>query len=71
VLGEAQEGCHTYFEMIKVDPTGVDFLKGKDIDTRQETALLPWSSGTTGPPKVTFDILVLNWFELKLPNFRE
>lgn len=48
VVGEAQPGCHSYFEMAKVNSDGVEFLKGSKIDTVNHTAILPWSSGTTG-----------------------
>lgn len=50
-MGEAHEGCHTFSEMIKVDPAGSNFLKGSQINTRDTVAMLPFSSGTTGPPK--------------------
>ena len=51
VVGEATEGCHTFAEMIRTDVTGVEFCKGSQIDTVNDTCLLPYSSGTTGLPK--------------------
>jgi acyl-CoA synthetase (AMP-forming)/AMP-acid ligase II len=51
VIGESQPGCHNFFEMIKTDTTGVKFFTGKEIDTEDDVAILPYSSGTTGPPK--------------------
>jgi len=51
VIGEAHEGCHTYSEIIKMETDGANFLKGSEIDTVDEVALLPYSSGTTGLPK--------------------
>ncbi len=51
VVGEAAEGCHTFSEMVKADSSEAEFLKGADIDTKDYVALLPFSSGTTGPPK--------------------
>jgi acyl-coenzyme A synthetase/AMP-(fatty) acid ligase len=54
VLGEAQNGCHTFSEMIKTDTTGVQFHTGKEIDVRNDVASLPYSSGTTGKEIGTF-----------------
>ncbi|CAL8108931.1 unnamed protein product [Orchesella dallaii] len=51
IVGEPHEGCHTYKEMAKSDPSGVTFFRGTDVDTTTQVALLPFSSGTTGPPK--------------------
>ncbi|CAG7836377.1 unnamed protein product, partial [Allacma fusca] len=51
VVGETTEGCHSFNEMIKTDPMGAEFLEGSKIDTSNETAMILWSSGTTGPPK--------------------
>jgi acyl-coenzyme A synthetase/AMP-(fatty) acid ligase len=48
IVGEPQEGCHTFHEMIKADTFGVEFFKGSSVDTLSELALLPFSSGTTG-----------------------
>jgi len=51
VSDEAYEGCHSFFEMLKVDNKGTNYLKGSDIDAETQVALLPFSSGTTGLPK--------------------
>ena len=51
VVGEPAEGCHTFSEMIKFDSSGSKFLKGSDINSKDFVAILPFSSGTTGPPK--------------------
>ncbi|OXA41756.1 probable 4-coumarate--CoA ligase 3 [Folsomia candida] len=51
VVGEPVSGCHSFYEMVKADTFGIDFYKGSSSDTTQELALLPFSSGTTGPPK--------------------
>jgi acyl-coenzyme A synthetase/AMP-(fatty) acid ligase len=55
VVGEAQEGCHTFSEMLKTDSalSGVKLVTGSDpsIDLENDTAALMYSSGTTGPPK--------------------
>jgi len=48
VVGEAPQGCHSFFQMIKADTLGVEFFKGSSIDTTKEIAALPFSSGTTG-----------------------
>lgn len=48
VVGEPSEGCHSFHEMIKADTFGIDFFKGSSVDTSEEMALLPFSSGTTG-----------------------
>ena len=44
-------GCTSFFDLIKTDPEGHDFLKGTEINTLEDLAYLPFSSGTTGPPK--------------------
>ncbi|XP_035711502.1 probable 4-coumarate--CoA ligase 1 [Folsomia candida] len=72
VVGEAQEGCHTYSEMIKVSSEGVQLIQRKDIDTRTQTALLPWSSGTTGPPKgvmLTHFSVSTNLYQFTQPGY--
>lgn len=46
VVGETSEGCHSFFEMLKTNTTGIDLLKGSDINS-DDIALLPYSSGTT------------------------
>lgn len=51
ILGDAREGCHTFSEMVKCDTHGVEFSTGAKHDTNETIALLPYSSGTTGPPK--------------------
>jgi len=48
---EAHEGCHSFFEMTKVDNKSTRYLKGSDINAEKHVALLPFSSGTTGLPK--------------------
>lgn len=45
------EGAHCFFQMLQADPSSVEFLTGNKIDVTQETCLIPYSSGTTGPPK--------------------
>lgn len=50
VVGEAQ-GHHSFFEMIKTDASDVKLLKGTDINSIEETAVLPYSSGTTARTK--------------------
>jgi len=47
-VGEPEEGCHTFLEMMKSDTFGIEFFKGSSVDTSTELALLPFSSGTTG-----------------------
>lgn len=47
ISGEAVEGCHSYFEMVKTNATGVEFIKGSDINSVEDSCLLPYSSGTT------------------------
>ncbi|CAL8108950.1 unnamed protein product [Orchesella dallaii] len=51
IIGEAHEGCHTFSEMVKSDTNGVTFSTGENSDTSETISLLPYSSGTTGPPK--------------------
>lgn len=48
MVGEPHEGCHTFKEMANCDPSGVTFMRGADIDTVNDVAILPFSSGTTG-----------------------
>ena len=72
VLGEARDGCHTYSEMIKTDPTGANFLKGSEIDTNEEVALLPFSSGTTGLPKgvlLTHSNITTHLKQIMIPGY--
>ena len=46
------EGAHCFFQMVQAgDASSVEFLSGNKIDVTQETCLIPYSSGTTGPPK--------------------
>lgn len=54
MVGEPHEGCHTFKEMAKSDPSRVKLLRGKDVDTTTEVALLPFSSGTTGKIMTSF-----------------
>ncbi|ODM92784.1 4-coumarate--CoA ligase 1 [Orchesella cincta] len=62
IIGDAQEGCHTFSEMAKSDTNGIIFSTGENSDTSETISLLPYSSGsdviklcvnigTTGPPK--------------------
>ncbi|ODM92779.1 putative 4-coumarate--CoA ligase 3 [Orchesella cincta] len=53
IVGEPHQGCHTFKEMANSDPSGVSLFKASasDVDTTTQVALLPFSSGTTGPPK--------------------
>jgi len=46
VVGE-EEGCHSFFELLKTDPSSYKLLKGSDINSLKETAVLVYSSGTT------------------------
>lgn len=48
---DAREDCHSFSEMVKSDTKGVQFSTGGDSDTTKTISLLPYSSGTTGPPK--------------------
>ncbi|CAG7821495.1 unnamed protein product [Allacma fusca] len=49
VIGEAEEGCHTFMSMVKDD--GSAYPKHARRDPKEEIAALPYSSGTTGKPK--------------------
>ncbi|ODN04804.1 4-coumarate--CoA ligase 1 [Orchesella cincta] len=65
VIGEPQEGCHTFAEMLRVDSSSAKLASSSDPDlnTEEDVILLPYSSGTTGPPKgcmLTHSNLVLN-----------
>ena len=51
LLGAPHPGCHTFSEMIKVDPRHVEFPPNSQFNTQEDTSLLPFSSGTTGLPK--------------------
>jgi acyl-coenzyme A synthetase/AMP-(fatty) acid ligase len=44
-------GCSSFFDMAKQSTSGVEFCKGSSIDPKTDIAVLPFSSGTTGPPK--------------------
>jgi 4-coumarate--CoA ligase len=50
-VGEKEEGCHCFSEMVKVDPKGVELFSSSKVDTLNDIVMLPFSSGTTGPPK--------------------
>ncbi len=47
-IGDPQKGCLNYFDLVKTDWKGTKFLKGKDVNLKTRTAIIPWSSGTTG-----------------------
>jgi len=53
IIGEAQENCHSFFEMLKTNSQGVKLVDSSDPDVNcsDDVAMLPFSSGTTGPPK--------------------
>ena len=51
VSPNVQSGYLSFFDLIKTDPTGHEFCKGTDSNTLEDLAYLPFSSGTTGPPK--------------------
>lgn len=53
VIGEPQEGCHTFGEMLRVDSSSARLASSTDPDlnTEEDVIVLPYSSGTTGPPK--------------------
>ena len=46
VLGDAQDGARSFFELLASDPADQ-----VDIDTGEHVVVLPFSSGTTGLPK--------------------
>lgn len=48
---DVPEDCHSFFEMVKSDTRGVQYSTGGNSDTTETISLLPYSSGTTGPPK--------------------
>ncbi|CAL8109916.1 unnamed protein product [Orchesella dallaii] len=65
IIGEPQEGCHTFAEMLRVDSSSANLASSSDPDlnTEEDVILLPYSSGTTGPPKgcmLTHSNLVMN-----------
>jgi acyl-CoA synthetase (AMP-forming)/AMP-acid ligase II len=71
VIGEAHDGCHTFSEMIKTDTTGVEFMKGSQMNTKEDAVLLPYSSGTTGIPKgvmLTHYNLCVNVLQVAAPG---
>jgi 4-coumarate--CoA ligase len=53
VVGDA-EGNHSFFDMLNTDTSSGKLLKGTDINTMRETAVLPYSSGTTVNNKAAF-----------------
>jgi len=72
VVGDAVAGCHTFTEMIKTDPSEARVLTGNQIDTTNEIALMPYSSGTTGLPKgvcLTHSNMVSNLRQIMTPGF--
>ncbi|CAL8097226.1 unnamed protein product [Orchesella dallaii] len=74
VGAEPVSECHSFFEMIKTDATGVDFLKGSDINALEDSCLLPYSSGTTGAPKgveLTHSNLVTNLKQITSEGYRQ
>ncbi|XP_035714621.1 4-coumarate--CoA ligase 1 [Folsomia candida] len=42
---------HSFFEMTKSSAAGVEFFTSSKVDTNNDIAILPFSSGTTGKPK--------------------
>lgn len=70
IIGEPEEGCHTFGEMLRVDSSSADLASSSDSDlnTEEDVALLAYSSGTTGPPKgcmITHHNLVSNCVQLR------
>ncbi|ODM98582.1 4-coumarate--CoA ligase 2 [Orchesella cincta] len=74
VIGDAVDGCHSFSEMVKVNSQGVEFARGSQFDTTDELALLPYSSGTTGPPKgvmLSHSNIASNLFQMTRPGYVE
>ncbi|CAL8097190.1 unnamed protein product [Orchesella dallaii] len=74
VIGDPVDGCHSFSEMVKVNSQGVEFAKGTQFDTTDELAILPYSSGTTGPPKgvmLTHSNICSNVFQITRPGYVE
>ncbi|ODM98590.1 4-coumarate--CoA ligase 2 [Orchesella cincta] len=74
VGGEPVNDCHSFFEMIKTDASGVEFLKGSDVNALEDGCLIPYSSGTTGPPKgveLTHSNLVTNLKQITTEGYRQ
>jgi acyl-CoA synthetase (AMP-forming)/AMP-acid ligase II len=72
LLGEGEEGCHSAEAMLRTNPADVRWPKRGDLDTALETSLLPYSSGTTGPPKgvcLTQTNLLANLIQFTDQNF--
>ena len=47
------DGCHDLLAMLNTDYSGVEFITASNTDPVKSTAVILWSSGTTGPPKGT------------------
>ncbi|OXA62362.1 4-coumarate--CoA ligase 2 [Folsomia candida] len=72
VVGEAG-GHHSFFDMLNTDVSSARFLRGSDINTLRETAVLPYSSGTTGTPKgveLTHSTFTTNLMQITYPGYR-
>ncbi|XP_021962744.1 probable 4-coumarate--CoA ligase 3 [Folsomia candida] len=72
VVGEAG-GHHSFFDMLNTDVSSATFLRGSDINTLRETAVLPYSSGTTGTPKgveLTHSTYTTNLMQITHPGYR-
>ncbi|XP_021952713.1 probable 4-coumarate--CoA ligase 1 [Folsomia candida] len=73
VIGDPK-GHHNFFDMLNTEPDRDKLLKGSDIDTETQTALLPYSSGTTGPPKgveLTHSTFSTNLLQALTPGYRQ
>jgi len=72
VIGETDEQDFIpFFDLVKTDTKGVRFLTGSEIDTTEEVAMLPYSSGTTGLPKgvmLTHSSICTNIYQCTQPG---